>query len=159
MTHDHPAPDGATWQVTGIEPIFSVADAQRSMAHYRRLGFTTSKQDEYYAFAHRGHLTIHPAHADGQSNPISGSIYMHVDDADGVAIDWRSPGFDVVGPEDFDYGKREGSHRDPDGNLIRFGSPLRRAPSDLGVLASGHPPNHPEPGTDCGDFVQQPRRT
>ena len=26
----------------------------------------------------------------------------------------------------FEYGKREGSHNDPDGNLIRFGSPLRR---------------------------------
>lgn len=25
-----------------------------------------------------------------------------------------------------DYGKREGAHRDPDGNLLRFGSPLRR---------------------------------
>jgi hypothetical protein len=31
----------------------------------------------------------------------------------------------VIGPEDFDYGKREGSHVDVDGNLIRFGSPLR----------------------------------
>jgi hypothetical protein len=28
-----------------------------------------------------------------------------------------------VGPADYDYGKREGSHTDPDGNLIRFGSP------------------------------------
>jgi hypothetical protein len=33
---------------------------------------------------------------------------------------------DVVGPDDYDYGKREGSHVDPDGNLLRFGSPLRR---------------------------------
>jgi hypothetical protein len=32
----------------------------------------------------------------------------------------------VVGPEDFDYGKREGFHTDLDGNRIRFGSPLRR---------------------------------
>jgi hypothetical protein len=31
------------------------------------------------------------------------------------------------GAQDFDYGKREGSHTDPDGNLIRFGSPLRAA--------------------------------
>jgi hypothetical protein len=31
---------------------------------------------------------------------------------------------DLVEPEDYEYGKREGSHEDPDGNLIRFGSPL-----------------------------------
>jgi hypothetical protein len=35
------------------------------------------------------------------------------------------PGASVIGPEDSDYGKREGSHADRDGNLIRFGSPLR----------------------------------
>ena len=35
-------------------------------------------------------------------------------------------GVNVIGPDDYDYGKREGSHRDPDGNLLRFGSPLRR---------------------------------
>ncbi len=32
---------------------------------------------------------------------------------------------DVSGPENHDYGKREGTHTDRDGNLIRFGSPLR----------------------------------
>ena len=35
----------------------------------------------------------------------------------------------VTGPEDQDYGKREGSHLDPDGNKIRFGSLLRSGPS------------------------------
>ena len=49
---------------------------------------------------------------------------MHVDDADRLADQWRDAGIDVTGPLDFEYGKREGSHLDPDGNLIRFGSPL-----------------------------------
>jgi hypothetical protein len=49
------------------------------------------------------------------------------DDANQLADDWRQAGIEFVGPEDFDDGKREGSHVDPDGNLIRFGSPpLRR---------------------------------
>jgi hypothetical protein len=30
---------------------------------------------------------------------------------------------DVIDPENRDYGKREGQHVDPDGNLIRFGGP------------------------------------
>ena len=34
-------------------------------------------------------------------------------------------GIDVDGPRDEDYGKREGSITDPDGNVIRFGSPIR----------------------------------
>jgi hypothetical protein len=30
----------------------------------------------------------------------------------------------VSRPEDFDYGKHEGFHIGPDGNKLRFGSPL-----------------------------------
>jgi len=36
---------------------------------------------------------------------------------------WRRAGLDLVGPENQDYGKREGRHVDPDGNVIRFGGP------------------------------------
>ncbi|HWX09287.1 MAG TPA: hypothetical protein VNY33_04855 [Gaiellaceae bacterium] len=50
---------------------------------------------------------------------------MHVDDADKLADEWHNAGIELVEPQDFEYGKREGSHVDPDGNLIRFGSPLR----------------------------------
>ena len=51
---------------------------------------------------------------------------MHVKDADRLADEWRKTGVEVTcRPQDFDWGKREGRHTDPDGNLIRFGSPLR----------------------------------
>lgn len=116
---------GAPVRVVGVEPIFAVADVARSVEHYRRLGFATSYHDEYYAFAHRDHLTIHLAQTDDEAIAMTGSIYMHVDHADHLAEGWRRAGVEVVGPRDFDYGKREGSHTDPDGNLIRFGSPLR----------------------------------
>jgi uncharacterized glyoxalase superfamily protein PhnB len=42
-----------------------------------------------------------------------------------LASDWRKAGMEVVDPENQDYGKREGQHVDPDGNLIRFGGPPR----------------------------------
>ena len=42
-----------------------------------------------------------------------------------MAEEWRAAGIEVVGPRDEEYGKREGSVTDPDGNLIRFGSPLQ----------------------------------
>ncbi len=113
-------------RVVGVEPIFTVADVARAVEHHERLGFTASHHDAYYAFAHRDDLTIHLAQADGAATAMPGSIYMHVNDADRLADDWRTAGVEVIGPADFDYGKREGSHTDPDGNLIRFGSPLRR---------------------------------
>jgi predicted enzyme related to lactoylglutathione lyase len=112
-------------KVVGFEPWFAVADVERAVAHYQRLGFTTSYHDETYAFAHRDDLTLHLAHIDNPSQASTSVLYLHVDDADELAAEWRTAGVLVVGPVDCDYGKREGSHSDPDGNLIRFGSPIR----------------------------------
>jgi uncharacterized glyoxalase superfamily protein PhnB len=114
-------------RVIGFEPIFAVSDVARSRDHYEKMGFTTSEHDESYAFAHRGDLTVHLAQAEVPSGGSVGSLYIHVNDADALADAWRLAGLEVNGPEDTDYGKREGSHTDPDGNLVRFGSPLRLA--------------------------------
>jgi len=38
------------------------------------------------------------------------SIHMHVNDADALADAWRAAGAEVTGPDDFDYGKREGAY-------------------------------------------------
>lgn len=98
----------------------------RSVAFYELLGFAISHHDDTYAFARRDRdLTIHLARADGGARPGGGALYLHCQDANRVAEDWRSARAVVSGPEDQDYGKREGSVVDPDGNLIRFGSPIR----------------------------------
>ena len=53
-----------------------------------------------------------------------GAAYLYVLDADALYAEWARPGIGgqtrPVGPTP--YGLREGSHLDPDGNLIRFGS-------------------------------------
>jgi catechol 2,3-dioxygenase-like lactoylglutathione lyase family enzyme len=116
---------GRAVRIVGHEPCFEVADVGRAVSHYQRLGFTISYHDENYVFAHRDNLTIHLAHSD-EPTTGSGALYIHVDDADRLAADWRAAGLNVIGPDDYDYGKHEGSHRDPDGNLLRFGSPLGR---------------------------------
>ncbi len=113
-------------KVLGFEPCFSVIDIERATVHYERLGFTTSHHDDSYAFAHRDSLTIHLMFADDPAAHTPSVLYIHVDDAQRLADEWRATGIDVDGPEDFDYGKCEGSHVDPDGNRLRFGSPLRR---------------------------------
>jgi hypothetical protein len=115
-----------SWLATGFEPIFTVADVTRSVAWYEAAGFETSLHDETYAFAHRDRdLTIHLVQAEGDRFPGHGSLYLHCQDADRVAQEWTLAGIDVDGPRDEDYGKREGSVTDLDGNVIRFGSPIR----------------------------------
>jgi catechol 2,3-dioxygenase-like lactoylglutathione lyase family enzyme len=112
--------------VTGFEPIFKVADVSRSVAWFERAGFETSSHDDTYAFAHRDRdLTIHLAQAPGDELPGHGVLYLHCHEADRVAEEWRQAGIEVDGPHDEDYGKREGSITDPDGNVIRFGSAIR----------------------------------
>jgi hypothetical protein len=115
-----------SWLVTRFEPIFKVANVSRSVAWFEGAGFETSFDDDTYAFAHRDRdLTIHLARADGDEQPGQGSLYLHCQDADRVAEEWRQSGIAVDGPRHEDYGKREGSITDPDGNVLRFGSPIR----------------------------------
>lgn len=52
------------------------------------------------------------------------TAYLHVADADSLAAEWREAGAEVSLPENTPWGRREGVIRDPDGNIIRFGSPL-----------------------------------
>jgi predicted enzyme related to lactoylglutathione lyase len=112
--------------VTGFEPIFKVSDVTRSVAWYEHAGFDMSFHDDTYAFAHRDRdLTIHLAQAGEDERPGHGTLYIHCQEADRVAEEWTQAGIDVDGPRDEEYGKREGSITDPDGNVIRFGSPLR----------------------------------
>src|SRR5918997_967145 len=105
-------------------PIFPVTDLERSLAHYAALGFLTSRHDDTYGFAAWAglelHLTVVPDH-----DPLrtAAAAYLHVPDADDLAARWA--GVERTGaPVDTDYGLREGWHIDPDGNLLRFGSPI-----------------------------------
>jgi hypothetical protein len=115
-----------TWLVTGFDPVFKVADVAKSIDWFERAGFEVSVHDDTYAFAHRErNLTIHLAQAVAGDQPGKSGLYIHCHDADRVAEEWRQARIEVDGPRDEDYGKREGSISDPDGNVIRFGGPIR----------------------------------
>ena len=116
-----------SWLVTGMEPIFTVSDVANSAAWFERAGFRVWFHDHSYAFAHREpDLTVHLAQAVHGESPGHGGIYLHCHDADRVAREWALSGVEVDGPRDEQYGRREGSVTDPDGNVIRFGSPMDR---------------------------------
>src|SRR5580698_9818891 len=96
-----------SWLVRGFEPIFTVADVGRSAAWFERAGFEVASHDDTYALAHRDRdLNIHLAQADGDQLPGHGVLYLHCQDADRVAAEWRAAQMEVDGPRDQDYGKR-----------------------------------------------------
>jgi Glyoxalase/Bleomycin resistance protein/Dioxygenase superfamily len=110
-----------------IAPIFPVHDLEAAMEHYRRLGFSVRAYAQGgYSFAERDGIEIHLGVVPEDDHRTS-AAYLFVDDADGLAAAWRSAGIDVHPPQDTEWGKREGAVVDPDGNVIRFGSPLPAA--------------------------------
>jgi DNA-binding MarR family transcriptional regulator len=113
-------------QLRQFSPIFPVRNLAAALAHYSALGFHAFAyaDGEDYGFANREGVGVHlatdpdPAH--------HASTYLYVRDADALYEEWSRPGIGghtrPVGPTP--YKLREGSHTDPDGNLIRFGSPM-----------------------------------
>jgi hypothetical protein len=110
-----------------IAPIFPVHDLDVALQHYRRLGFTVRAYVRGgYGFAERDGIEIHLGVVPDDDRR-TGAAYLFVDDPDALAAAWRSAEVDVHPPQDTEWGKREGAVVDPDGNVIRFGSPLRAA--------------------------------
>jgi uncharacterized glyoxalase superfamily protein PhnB len=111
-----------------VAPIFPVSDLEQALEHYRRLGFTTRPYSGGgYAYANRDGVEIHLAAVrDLDPNTTTTAAYIWVDDADALASEWSAAGVSVRAPTDTDWRQHEGSHTDPDGNLIRFGSPIPR---------------------------------
>ncbi len=113
-----------------IAPIFAVRDLDAAMRYYQRLGFTVrAYAGGGYGFATREGIEIHLG-AVPDDDPRTGAAYLFVDDAEDLAAVWRSAGVEVHPPQDTEWGQHEGAVVDPDGNVIRFGSPM-------GKLAEG----------------------
>jgi DNA-binding MarR family transcriptional regulator len=114
-------------QLRSFSPIFPVRDLGAALAHYAALGFNTLPYDggDEYGFANRDGTGLHLAVSAEHEGP--GATYLYVRDADALYEEWTRPGIGghthPVGPTP--YKLREGSHVDPDGNLIRFGSPMK----------------------------------
>lgn len=120
-------------------PILATSDVARALQHYAALGFETEAwSGGGYGFASRDGVELHLGEVEGHDPRAHVvSCYLFVGDADALHAEWTAAG--VAGrldaPVDTDYGLREGRHVDPDGNLIRFGSPV----PDRGSTADGSP--------------------
>jgi len=107
-----------------IAPIFPVRDLRASLAHYQRLGFIARE----YEGGGYGYLTLDDVEIHlGVVNEVAApaSAYLFVEDAGEIARAWQSTGAEISMPVDTEWGRYEGAHVDPDGNVIRFGSPVK----------------------------------
>lgn len=111
-----------------VAPVFVTTDLARALGHYERLGFVVQAYDnaDYYGYACRDGIEIHLAKVGSLDRRTTTSCaYLWVDDAAALHKEWVAAGVDgrLDAPVATDYGLNEGAHVDPDGNLIRFGSP------------------------------------
>jgi len=107
-----------------VAPIFAVEELGVALAHYERLGFEVRAYGGGgYGFAARDDVEIHLGVV-ADAHQRRNAAYLFVEDADQLAEEWRSAGVEVHGPQDTEWGQHEGAVVDPDGNVIRFGSPM-----------------------------------
>jgi uncharacterized protein len=127
-------------------PILATSDVSRALGHYRALGFEAEGwEGGGYGFLHRDGVELHLGEVetlDPTTNTVS--VYLFVADADQLHTEWAAASLDgrMQAPTDTDYGLREGHHVDPDGNIIRFGSPPSTAEGagDASVTLAGDDP-------------------
>ena len=112
---------------TRVAPIFPVSDTAAALDYYRGLGFGTREwHGGGYGFITFDRAEIHlgvEPDLDTRTDRRS-TAYLFVEDADALAQTWLTAGGDVRLPEDTEWGQHEGVLIDPDGNVIRFGSPM-----------------------------------
>jgi predicted enzyme related to lactoylglutathione lyase len=125
-----------------IVPIFPVSDLAVALEYYHKLGFATRTYDPGgYGFASLDTVEIHLGTVPAGVRTAPMSAYLFVDDADEWAHRWTAAGADVRPPEDTPWQQHEGVVIDPDGNIIRFGSPIQSA-SRAHEHSHGSDPSH-----------------
>jgi len=110
-----------------VAPIFPTADMDSMRAHYEALGFAVRVHGGGYGTAARDGIRIHfRLEPGGERRAERGAAYLGVDDAGALQAEWRAAAVgetsDLFDPG---FGVWEAAHTDGDGNLLRFGSPLK----------------------------------
>lgn len=109
-----------------VSPVLAVRDLARALEHYAALGCGVRSYSDGYGYAVRDGAELHLVVVPRPIPLAASTVYLHVPDADALGAEWARVE-QTAAPEDTPWGMREGWHLDPDGNLLRFGSPLARA--------------------------------
>jgi catechol 2,3-dioxygenase-like lactoylglutathione lyase family enzyme len=117
-------------RVTSLAPQFLVDDLERSMAYYRRLGFTFSEPwDNFYAIGYLDGLELHLKEAPkNEAERRNRRDNEHLDAAagvDGIEVFYRqcvANGITILKPLTATaWGTKDFYIEDPDGYVICFG--------------------------------------
>jgi hypothetical protein len=126
-----------TVKFASVAPVLPVRNVTRALERYRRLGFegkaygeraAGAEDDAVYGFLNWGNVEIHLSRFAALDPATSTSAcYLYVDDADALHAAWSAAGVEgrLRPPEDTPYDLREFAYVDPDGNLLRVGSPMK----------------------------------
>ena len=124
--------DAAPIKFTAFASVFTVADVGRSLAFYLdRLGFIEEFKlgdPPTYAIIERDMVQLHlmPASDSPETRGLS-SIYVFAVGVDALHAQLAARGCPIESaPQDYFYGMREMSVRDPDGNRLTFGEEVRQ---------------------------------
>jgi catechol 2,3-dioxygenase-like lactoylglutathione lyase family enzyme len=118
-------------------PVLPARDLHETLAFYERLGFALQGApiERYgYLIVARGSIELH-FFDQPRVDPLTtdAGCYVRVRDADALHREWKAVGVPtdpttgsrLMPVTDTDYGLREFALVDPNGNLLRLGSPQR----------------------------------
>jgi uncharacterized protein len=135
-----------------VAPGMPTTDMARTIEHYQRLGFTFSAPgsagplaETGFAIGERDGVALHFAlKPDHDPSRTATWVYISVEDADELSAEFDASGASQGRtPRDTDYKMRELAHIDPDGNLLLFGSPLRK---ETAARSAAEPVARRDPG-------------
>ena len=102
-------------------PVLAATDLDRSAELYGAAGFEVTGRHDGYLVMHAGPVELHLA----REAETAGACYLHVADVAAVRERLEATVAGCTGPlGDTDLGLREFAFTDPDGNRVRFGSPV-----------------------------------
>jgi catechol 2,3-dioxygenase-like lactoylglutathione lyase family enzyme len=118
--HDHRQSGDVT--ARAAIPILPSSDLDRTVAFYAPIGFVENERHPGYLLLHNAGVELHFAEPGLAGR---GECFVHVGDARALHNRLHTHGIDSLEPiADHDYGLREFAVTDPDGNRVRFGSPV-----------------------------------
>lgn len=126
--------------------ILPVKDVAAAIARYTQLGFKGRVYENalpdgrpIYGFLKRDRIDLHLALVSSlEPKANTSAVYLYVDDPDSLYREWSAvaPEGRLDKPENREWGMREMTYSDPDGNLLRIGRFLTRTDTPK--------PDHPD---------------
>lgn len=117
-------------KISHAATVFPVSDVSAALRYYIDvLGFREEFRFGEYAGIGRDGCLLHLSRSGNPNTgpPGAGAVYIFCDEVDEYFSDIVSRGATIADqPKDYDYGLRDFIVRDPDGNQLTFGAPVKK---------------------------------